>query len=694
MRKLKNNKSSLRHSVCLITTLGWASLASAQAPESVSEKDFLGDMPIVLSVSRLPQRLDETPGAVTLLDRDMIRLSGARDVADLLRLVPGFQTSTAYETGAPIASYHGGFDAYSVRIQVLVDGRSVYSPYFYGGTGRGLQTVALEDIERIEVLRGSNSAAYGARAMLGVINIVTRHTQDTLGVQATQTSGENGINDSQARIGWGKDDASYRLTMDRRADGGLTGPNGHNQINRVNFRADLRNNANDEIQVRAGSLEINSGRGQSGNVNDPLRDDFFSSGYAQLDWRRSLGADEDLAFSFSHTEETYQDAFPYSLVDYKNLFAAVTNKNQLVRWFPTLTDDQFKVKKIQAAAIDTSVAIDDGGRASNDNLSLQHTFRHGEDLRVVWGGELRREQVVSKPLYNTDAALITDFTRLFANAEWRLARDLVLNAGSMFEHSSVSGDSVAPRLMLNWHFTEGQTLRAGASKGYRPPSTFEQFGDVRYSSNGVLLQVTSLSRGNIQPESADVREIGYLGDFPALGLNLDVRAFYEKINGFVRQQTYDLPSQVAPLLPFSPYDYANNEDIVIHGLEYQLKGQPWQGAQVIFNQAYTSINSANPGTVLAAPKLASSITLFQKLPGNLDLSLMHQDSGTVTLQGANHERPVAMTRTDLRLGLPLRFGPNRGELALVVQNLGAPYQDFSPNFQFQRRAFVTLRVEN
>lgn len=674
----------MNYSFCLIGLLGWTSLASAQTSESVSEKDFLSEMPIVLSVSRLPQRLDETPGAVTILDRDMIHLSGARDVADLLRLVPGFQTSTAYETGAPIASYHGGFDAYSVRMQVLVDGRSVYSPYFYGGTGRGLQTVALEDIDRIEVLRGSNSAAYGARAMLGVINIVTRHTQDTLGVQATQTSGENGINDSQARIGWGKDDASYRLTMDRRADGGLTGPNGHNQINRVNFRADLRNNANDEIQVRAGSLEINSGRGQSGNPDDPLRDDFFSSGYAQLDWRRSLGADEDLAFSFSHTQETYQDAFPYSLVDYKKSVAGLD-----AHGIPYYVD-----LKNRIASMNDSVAIDSGGRSSNDNLSLQHTFRHGEDLRVVWGGELRREQVVSKPLYNTDAALTTDFSRLFANAEWRLARDLVLNAGSMFEHSSVSGDSVAPRLMLNWHVTEGQTLRAGASKAYRPPSAFEQFGDARYVSNGVLLQVTSLSRGNIQPESADVREIGYLGDFPKFGASLDVRAFYEKINGLVRNQQYDLPPQVTPLFSFRPYDYVNSEDIVIHGAEYQLKARPWQGAQVIFNQAYTNINSADLGTALAAPKRASSITLFQKLPGNLDLSLMHQDSGTVTLQGSNYESQVAMTRTDLRLGLPLRFGPNRGEVALVVQNLGQPYSDFDTPYQFQRRAFVTLRVEN
>lgn len=654
----------MNYSFRLIALLGWTSLAAAQTPESVSEKDFLGDMPIVLSVSRLPQRLDETPGAVTILDRNMIRLSGARDVADLLRLVPGFQTSTSFESGAPLASYHGGFDAFSARMQVLVDGRSVYSPYFLGGTGRGLQTVALADIERIEVLRGSNSAAYGARAMLGVVNIVTRHTQDTMGLQAALTSGENGINDSQARIGWGKEDASYRLTVDRRADAGLTGSNGHNQISRVNFRADLRGPANDDIQLRAGGLEIESGNGYSYKVADPLRDRTFGSGYAQLDWRRSLGEDEDLAFSLSHTEESYLDTFPYSLIELK-------------KFVPTIND---------------SLDIEYSGQSSSDTVSLQHTFRHGSNLRVVWGGELRREQVISKPLYNTDSAFVTEFSRLFANAEWRLARDLVLNAGSMFEHSSVSGDSLAPRLMLNWHVAEGQTLRAGVSQANRPPSTFEKFSNVRYASNGVVLQVATLSRGNVQPESVLTREIGYLGDFPKLAASLDVRAFHEQISGFVRSQSYALPPGTA-LLSKVAADFINSEDVRIHGVEYQLKWRPWRDGQFIFNQAYIDIESLDRDTSWGAPKLASSIMFFQKLPGNLDLSLMHQDNSTASPQGSTGD-PVAMTRTDLRLGLPLRFGTNRGELALVVQNLGTPYPDFDKNFQFQRRAFVTLRVEN
>lgn len=645
--------------ICLIATLGWAGLAAAQAPAPVqlalSEKDFLGDVPIVLSVSRLPQRLDDTPGAVTLIDRNMIRRSGARDVADLLRLVPGFQSSTSFETGAPLVSYHGGFDGYSGRLQVLVDGRSVYSPYFFGGTGVGLQSVALADIERIEVLRGSNSAAYGARAMLGVINIVTRHTADAQGVQAALAAGENGIRDAQASIGWGAGNASFRLALDRRADDGLSGSNGHNQVNRLNFRADLSASANDEIQLRAGGFTIDSGKGFASKVGDALRDRLFRSGYAQLDWRRSLGEDEDLALSASHAEENSRDNFAYVPIP--------------------------------------GLSLDFGGRAKNDTLLLQHTLRHSSAVRVVLGGELRREQVVSKPLYNTEAALVTNFTRLFGNVEWRFARDLVANAGGLYEHSNVSSDSFAPRVMVNWHLAAGQTLRYGVSKAYRPPSTFEQFGDLRYALNGVALQALTVARGNIKPESVLVREIGYLGDFASLGASLDVRAFHEQIGGFVRRQAYALPRGTTKF-PSNPWDYVNHESFAIQGLEYQLKWQPWRDAQLVFSQAYVDIGSVDAGTALAAPKRASSLSFFQTLPGGLDLTLLYQDSAKVTPQGSGYTHQLAMTRTDLRLGLPLRFGSQRGELALVLQNLGSPYQDFAPEFKFQRRAFLTLRLES
>jgi len=646
----------MNRSRLLIVLLAWNGLAAAQTPAALSEKDFLTDMPVVLSVSRLPQRLDETPGAVTVIDRDMIRLSGARDVADLLRLVPGFQTSMAFEAVGPQASYHGAFGGLSNRIQVLVDGRTVYSPYFIGSVEGGLQTVALEDIERIEVLRGSNSAAYGARAFLGVVNIVTRDSADTVGTQVTVRAGENGIRDAGARIGWGSESNSFRLAMDRRADDGLQGSNGHNQVDRVNFRTDLRPNAADEIQLRAGTLGITAGKGFPDNIDNPTRDVRYGSGYAQLDWRRALAADQDLAFAYSHTEESYQDKFPYSLAE---------------------------------IGINDSIDVDVSGRSSSDNLSLQHTWRQSPVLQMVWGGELRRERVTSKPVYNTEAALVTDFARLFGNIEWRPVSDLVVNAGAMAEHSSVDGDSISPRLMLNWHVAQGHTLRVGGSRADRPPSTYEKSADVRFYWNDHLLQITTQSSGNVTREDVLSTEVGYMGVFPSLRLNLDVRVFKERINGFIRQFNASLPK-----------DYFNQDDFTIQGLEYEMKWQPWTGAQFRLSQAYIHSSMVDQGLhtdsgmALAAPKLASTIAYVQKLPGGLDFTLLHQDSGTMTLQGAGRDDQFAFTRTDVRLAKALRLGSNRAELALVVQNLASPYPDYAPSFAFQRRAFVTLQIEN
>jgi iron complex outermembrane receptor protein len=635
----------MKNIVNLLAILGWASLASAQTPKGVSEADFLEEMPIVLSVSRLPQRLDETPGAVTLIDRNMIRLSGARDVADLMRLVPGFKSSASFESIAPQASYHGSFTSFSNELQVLVDGRSVYSPFFIGSTEPGLQTVALEDIERIEVLRGSNSAAYGARAMLGVINIVTRHTADTLGVAVGLSNGQNGIRDTRASLGWGQPEASFRIGVDRRADDGLAGANGHNEINRVNFRADVRPNAYDEIQLRVGGMGIDAGKGAALELFNPTRNSNYASNYAQLDWRRSMGPDEDLAFSISHGQETYKDAVAVVL---------------------------------GADTFEFNIA----GQSISDVLTVQHTFRYDLDWRIVWGAEFRREQVISKGIYSTDAPFVTDFSRIFGNAEWRLSPSLLMNASAMAEKNSVYGDSLAPRLMLNWHVKDGQTFRAGVSQAFRPPATFENFSNVQARINGAFYQQLILSSGNLRNEKVLTRELGYLGDFSTLGLNLDVRVFQEQISDLITQTNTAIKN------------YVNTESFEVHGVEYQLKWRPWNGAHLIFNQAYTDNNSSEPNRALSAPKLASTMSLFQKLPGGLNLSLIHQDSSAVNLPGENSDHPFAMTRTDVRLSAPLRFGPNRSELALVVQNLGSPYSDFFPHFQFERRAFVTLRIEN
>ena len=630
---------------CLSTT------ALAQSP-AVSEKDYLDDVPVVLSVSRLPQRLDETPGAVTLIDRDMIRMSGARDVADLLRLVPGFRVTNSFESNTPQGSYHTSLSDYSNHIQVMVDGRSVYSSYLQGSTGPGLQTVALEDIERIEVYRGSNSAAYGARAFLGSINIVTRDLVDTQGALLRVARGGEGIEDQMVRLGWGDEKARFRFSADGRNDNNLNGTSGSSRVQRVNLRADLRTGPHDVLEFRTGQSLIDAGVGFAGNAENNARTRRLDTSFVQLDWRRSLDADQDLLVQASHTVERIRDEFVYTVA-------------------PSLT-------------------IDFGGQSSNSNLMAQHTVRVDAALRLVWGAELRRESVVSRPLYNTDAAFVTDFSRLFSNAEWRLHPDLLFNAGALFEHSSTAGQHISPRLMLNWLVAPGHTLRGGVSRAFRPPSTFEKNANVRYYIGGVLIDSTDVARGNVVAEKVEARELGYLAELADRALSFDLRVFEERVRDFVKRPEYSLPGSGNGDMA---YDFVNGEDFNIQGYEAQLRWRPWSGGQLVYGLSQLESSQSYGGTNPVGRYGTQSLLFMQRLPAGWDLGLSYYEAAAGYFPGAFEPMP-AMHRTDLRVAKSLRLAGQRAEIAVVGQNLGATYSDFRPEFTFQQRVYVMLKVEH
>jgi len=185
-------------------------LASACA-QTLTEAVFYDELPVVLSVSRLSQPLNEAPAAVTVIDEEMIRASGFRDIPDLLRLVPGFSVAYTRDNTWAIG-YHGMADAFSRRFQVLVDGRSIYSAA-YGAVNWGELPLSVDDIERIEVVRGPNAASYGANAFLSVINIVTRDPSQTPGTFASMQYGEQGMSGLTLRHGGEQGDLRYRLTL-------------------------------------------------------------------------------------------------------------------------------------------------------------------------------------------------------------------------------------------------------------------------------------------------------------------------------------------------------------------------------------------------------------------------------------------------------------------------------------------------
>jgi len=203
----------------LVCVAGHFGIAPAQ---ELSERAFLIEFPTVVSASGLRQNATETPQAITVIDQQMIKASGAREIAELFRLVPGFTVSyVTYVKGLqPIVYYHGLGREFFSRIQVLIDGRSMNNATL-GGIDWSQFPLAMEDIDRIEVIRGPSNAAHGIGAFLATINFVTKHASQVRGVDVSGNAGTNGILDGTVRAGGGAGGFEYRMTAGHRADNGF-----------------------------------------------------------------------------------------------------------------------------------------------------------------------------------------------------------------------------------------------------------------------------------------------------------------------------------------------------------------------------------------------------------------------------------------------------------------------------------------
>jgi iron complex outermembrane receptor protein len=639
----------------LLTGGGFALAAPIElATGGTSELDYFADLPVVLSVSRLAQPLNETPGAVTVIDRDMIRRSGARELVDVLRLVPGFIIG-GFNGANQLASYHGGFDDnISRHLQVLVDGRSVYSSFLLGDTHRGMMGVVLEDIERIEVLRGSNSAAYGANAFLGVINVITRNALDSRGGMVSMTAGERGIDDNVVRVGVGNDRAAMRATLARRADSGLDHLYDDKRVEQFHLRGDFRPTNSDELSLFAGKFFDSYGDGFPTEKGNKPRTAKFSDGYLQAAWHRELGKGQDIRVSASFDQEHVRDNFLYTDAVVPGLYLP-------------------------------GLVIDSGGSARRTSVQAQHSFSIGPTLRAVWGGEYRHEWVRSQPLYFIDEALTSHQWRWFGNAEWRPHERWLINAGGLWEYHSIVGARMSPRLMVNFHAAAGQTFRAGITEAHRAPTLYELRGDTRfYHPNLLLLGIpfvqTVKASGNTQPETLLVRELGYLGEFSKARLTIDVRAFDERIETLVVTRG-------------NPEDLANRQGPHMFGWEHQTTWRPLASTRVILGQHFLRIHSAEPNERRNGPTHKTSLAWFQDLPGDWATSLMYSTTGAMSWRDYQDDLLKSEHQLDLRLAKTFRIGSTKGEFAWMVQQANGSRQDLRPTYTFDRRAYATLRLE-
>lgn len=672
-------------------------LAGAAVAQTLSEEDFLSDLPLVLSATRLQQSLADTPASMTIIDREMIRDSGAWDVADLFRLVPGMYVAYNVDkevVPGQVVSYHGMADPYAKRMQILIDGRSVYTPLFGGPIWSNIP-LALDDIERVEVVRGPNAASYGANSFLGVINIITRDPADVQGKLVSLSAGTPG-RDATLRYGGRVGAMDYRTTLQLRADNGFTrdtegfynnadvhARTDNKRIGNLSFRGDYRANGIDELQFQFGYSGGSRETGDIPNTN-PRRDKDVDSLFAMARWQRDLGADSQ-----------------FSLRAYYNRDRLSEDLSQLVSpWFSINIGGATVALPLGVPSPFTQALTH---VAERTDIEAQHSFWAAESLRVVWGGSLRLDRVRSQLYLGSDEFIDFRQQSVFANAEWRPLAPLVFNFGTMLEHNSFVGTKASPRASVNYHLTPTQTLRATLSRAWRNPVAYEQEGNSRWLFPTLLPPGFTTNayqylygQNNLRPERIDSRELGYLLELPGGG-SLDLKYSYDTLSDLIEMYVFDC---CGTAIPGRVRTFGNRGDASIHSFEAQWQQQLDEATRIHFGWSSTRVvndsasAAANSGYAYdrSASRHSQNMLLSRQLTPLWRASLGLYRVGSIQASGGGDSLP-AYTRWDVRVARQFRWQEGEGELALVVQDVDdRQYREFYADNILGRRSFLNLRL--
>ena len=660
--------------------LGMFVLSTQAGAAALTETDFLADLPVVLTVSKMAQPLQDSPASVTIIDQDMIRASGYQDIPDLLRLVPGF--SVAYNRSNQYAvAYHGLADAYSRRFQVLVDGRSIYSPNF-GEVNWGTLPLAIEDIERIEVVRGPDAAVYGANAFFAIINIISKDPSQTIGKLASFLVGEQNTAGVVLRYGNVTGDLRYRLTLSSQhrdrfesifsdpLNGGALEEYYERTYTRfLNGRWDYRLSNTDQVSAQVGLTGGNWNAGADDHPEENFSYDPLSA-FAQLRFNRTYNVDEEWSVQLSH--------------NYENL-----RKDPII--------GPFVVKGIYIS----DVAIANNFKQWRTQLDFSSAHRLSPDLRMVWGGELRHEAVQGEGYYGTKDMLDGVIAGLFAHAEWRPTGDWLVQGGAHMAHHYFTGFDVSPRLAANYRLNQENTLRFAASRATRSPTFYEAKGNkALYIPGPPSYSVQLAVPSDLKPEVNTSVEIGYLGQWPKWGGQLDVRVYRDHVTDYIgdRSTSVSYPPGGPYTYKTKYFKYYNGGTVDVTGLDAQLVWKPHRDFSLHLGQSFAHIKASQKALEVdndvpeSGPDWITSLLANWHIAEGLRLSTtIYRTDKMYWLHDGDITQPY--TRVDVRLAKQFKLDGMDAEWALGVQNLGDDYEEFRRQNLFTRRAYGTLKFD-
>lgn len=636
-------------------------------PDDSPEFAYFDEVPVVLAGSRLPQRLDASPVAISVIDRQMIEASGAREIEDVMRLAPGMivghsDGSTAFVT------YHAIADRFARRMQVLIDGRSVYTPAF-GGVDWSTLPITVDDIERVEVVRGPNAAAYGSNAFLGTISITTRRGSRPQGVEAVARTGTGDVSDQRLTAEHVSDRWSARVTASQWGDDGFDPLNkwlDSERTDLLNARLDLDLAGSGALLVEAGASDGWRSGGRPGRRPDPPHDRTTGNVYYNLRWSDALSADSELAIALFDATDTLEERYD------------------------TLPLGGAPPLRGRVGAIDYSV------ESRRTDLEVQHTVRLADSLRGVYGASARVDRVRSPAWFGTSAEQRNTLYRAFAHAEWQMTDDWLLNAGFMYEDTDITDPGLLPRLTLTYALAPGHSLRIGTSEASRTPVLIEQFADQAFPYRNPALVPTDpnpiinqllLSTNTLAPETDKSYEIAYLGSFPQQRLMLDVRAYQDDIDHLITYYFRAYPDVDGRVQDFDNTDHAD-----LTGIEASLDWRPADDWRLVANYAYTDFEATDiaEGYNGSTPAQVASLLALRRF-GRFEASV-----GVYFKQAYdgldNLDQVPEHARVDLRFVVPVGPPEADAHFELVLQGVEGAHLDSRNDMEFAPRAILELQM--
>jgi iron complex outermembrane recepter protein len=557
----------------------------------------------VTSVTKNAQPLSQAAAAVFVLSQEDIRRSGVTTIPEALRMVPGIQVARidAHRWAISARGFNGEF---ANKLLVLMDGRTLYSPLF-SGVFWDVQDTILEDIDRIEVIRGPGATLWGANAVNGVINIITKKAKDTQGFLAVAGAGTEERGFTTLRYGGSIGaETQYRLYgkfFERddfaRQDGSAASDNWRHS--RGGFRVDHEASSRDNITIQG---------------------DYY---------RGSAG--------FEYLEPTLTSPFSRLILNRQK----TSGGNIVSRWKHTFSDtSSFTVQTYY----DRTEREHDvfGERRDTIDIDAQHSFAWGRAHHIVWGLGYRftNDQIVNSQTirFQPYSRVLNLFSGFFQDEITLVPDRLALIAGTKLEHNDFTGVVVQPSGRLRWTPTPRLTIWGSISRGIRTPSRGEDDGRAVQQAippNGLFpgsptALATILGNRGFQNETLAAYELGTRVQIHE-SLSFDIAAFYNRYDNLRSFEPGTPILEIAPTPPhlLVPLTSSNRLAAETHGVEVAADWHPLEWWRLHASYSYLTIrmlkgnsldsSSSNPNG--ESPRHQASLRSLMRLPGNVELDL-------------------------------------------------------------------------